>query len=65
MLNDVAVKSRIEPGILSDHNFVRVEVTSKGLSHLVQSCLSYPRCMSKDSARSTCHVRHFFPKNIV
>ena len=36
----------------------------KGLSHLVQSCLLYRSCMSKDSARSTDHVGHFFPKNI-
>ena len=36
----------------------------KGLAHLVQSCLSYRSCMSKDSAHSTCHVGHFFPKNI-
>ena len=33
----------------------------KGLSHLVQSCLLYRSCMSKDSARSTGHVDHFFP----
>ena len=31
----------------------------KGLSHLVQSCLSYRSCMSKDSARSTGHVGRF------
>ena len=30
----------------------------KGLSHLVQSCLSYRSCMSKVSARSTGHVGH-------
>ena len=35
----------------------------KGLSHLVQSCLSYRNCVSKDSARSTGHVGHF-SKNI-
>ena len=34
----------------------------KGLSHLVQSCLSYQSCMSKDSARSTGHDGHFFKK---
>ena len=39
--------------------------TLKGLSHLVQSCLVYQSCMSKDSARSTGHVRHFFPKKIL
>ena len=33
----------------------------KGLSHLVQSCLLYRKCMSKDSTRSTGHVDHFFP----
>ena len=33
----------------------------KGLSHLVQSCLLYRSCMSKDSAHSTGHVGHFFP----
>ena len=32
----------------------------KGLSHLVQSCLLYRSCMSKDSARSTGHVDNFF-----
>ena len=37
----------------------------KGLSHLVQSCFSYQNCMSKDSARSTGHVGHFFPKKIL
>ena len=36
--------------------------TLKGLSHLVQSCLLYRSCMSKDSARSTGHAGHFFPK---
>ena len=33
----------------------------KGLSHLVQSCLLYRSCTSKDSARTTGHVDHFFP----
>ena len=37
----------------------------KGLSHLVQSCLLYRSCMSKDSARSTGHVDHFFPIKIL
>ena len=32
----------------------------KGLSHLVQSCFSRRNCMSKDSARSTGYVGHFF-----
>ena len=31
-------------------------------SHLVQSCLLYRSCMSKDSARSTGHVGHFLSK---
>ena len=38
-----------------------VKLRLKGLSHLVQSCLLYRSCMSKDSARSTGHVDHFFP----
>ena len=34
----------------------------KGLSHLVQSCLLHRSCIAKDSACSTGHVGHFFPK---
>ena len=34
----------------------------KGLSHPIQSCFSYRSCMSKYSARSNGHVRHFFFK---
>ena len=37
----------------------------KGLSQIVQSCLLYRSCMSKDSARSTGHVGHFSPKYCV
>ena len=42
---------------------VRLDVAAPrgGLSHLLQSCLLYRSCMSKDSARSTGHVDHFFP----
>ena len=40
-------------------------VLLKGLSHLVQSCLLYRSCMSKDSARSTGHVHYFFPNKIL
>ena len=39
--------------------------TFKDLSHLVQSCLSYLSCMSKDLARFTGHVNQFFHNKIL
>ena len=45
--------------------FVVETASLKGLSHLVQSCLLYRSCMSKDSARSTGHDDHFFPNKIL
>ena len=44
------------------HSCTVVHSCLKGLSYLVQSCFSYRSCMSKDSAHSTGHVGHFFPK---
>ena len=51
--------NRIKPkSLVSSWN----ALPSKEVFHLVQSCLIYRICMSKDSARSIGHVGHLFPK---
>ena len=65
LLSKVNELRHILPYLLNAPRIFHCHVFLKGLSHLVQSCLLYRSCMSKDSSRSTGHVDHFFPNKVM